>query len=73
MLTTHYTDLCKKLQTSSGMTTYRMKVNVPEKSSESMEYLYKIEDGINEIDGGIEVLRQMQYPLEILDKLADKT
>ena len=73
VLTTHYTDLCKKLQTSSGMTTYRMKVNVPEKSSESMEYLYKIEDGINEIDGGIEVLRQMQYPLEILDKLADKT
>jgi len=73
VLTTHYTDLCKKLQSSSGMTTYRMKVNVPEKSSESMEYLYKIEDGINEIDGGIEVLRQMQYPSEILDKLSDKT
>jgi len=37
--------------------------------SGSFEYLYEIEEGINEIDGGIEVLRQMQYPTEILDKL----
>jgi len=35
----------------------------------SFEYLYEIEEGINEVDGGIEVLRQMQYPSEILDKL----
>ena len=43
-----------------------------EKHSEilgSFEYLYEIEEGINEIDGGIEVLRQMQYPIEIIDKL----
>ena len=37
--------------------------------SGSFEYLYEIEEGINEIDGGIEVLRQMQYPTEILEKL----
>ena len=71
VLTTHYTELCKKLKSSSGMTTYRMKVNVPDSSSEPMEYLYKIEEGINEIDGGVEVLRQMQYPTEILDKLSN--
>lgn len=71
VLTTHYTELCKKLKSSSGMTTYRMKVNVPDSSSEPMEYLYKIEEGINDIDGGVEVLRQMQYPTEILDKLSN--
>jgi DNA mismatch repair ATPase MutS len=39
-------------------------------SAGSFEYLYKIEEGINEVDGGVEVLRQMQYPTEILDKLS---
>jgi hypothetical protein len=80
VLTTHYTELCEKLKKSTGLTTYRMKVNVPKEpeidgSSEqpevgSFEYLYKIEEGINTVDGGVEVLRQMQYPTEILDKLS---
>jgi len=90
VLTTHYTELCKKLKATTGLTTYRMKVNIPEQpasagsaeqpdfvgsveqpaSAGSFEYLYKIEEGINEVDGGVEVLRQMQYPTEILDKLS---
>lgn len=88
VLTTHYTELCEKLKKTTGVTTYRMKVNVPKESTGSaeqpavagsaeqpdsvgsFEYLYKVEEGINEVDGGIEVLRQMQYPIEILDKLS---
>jgi len=70
VLTTHYTELCKKLKSSTGLTTYRMKVNVPEEPTGLFEYLYKVEEGINEVDGGVEVLRQMQYPTEILDKLS---
>jgi DNA mismatch repair ATPase MutS len=48
-----------------------MKVNVPEEPTGLFEYLYKVEEGINEVDGGVEVLRQMQYPTEILDKLSN--
>lgn len=70
VLTTHYTELCEKLKKTTGLSTYRMKVNVPKDSSESFEYLYKIEEGINQVDGGVEVLRQMQYPTEILNKLS---
>jgi len=88
VLTTHYTELCKKLKATTGLTTYRMKVKIPEQpgsaeqpavvgsaeqpdSVGSFEYLYKIEEGINEVDGGVEVLRQMQYPTEILDKISN--
>jgi hypothetical protein len=71
VLTTHYTELCEKLKKTTGLSTYRMEVNVPKDSSGSFEYLYKIEEGINQVDGGVEVLRQMQYPTEILEKLLE--
>jgi hypothetical protein len=88
VLTTHYNELCEKLKKTTGLTTYRMKVNVPKESvgsveqpafagsveqpafAGSFEYLYKIEEGINDVDGGVEVLRQMKYPTDILNKLS---
>ena len=68
VLTTHYNDLCEKLREKRGLTTYRMMVNVPkgERETGALEYTYRIEEGVNEVDGGVEVLRQMEYPTEIL-------
>jgi len=70
VLTTHYTELCEKLKKNNGVTTYRMKVNISKEPDGSFEYLYKVEEGINEVDGGVQVLREMQYPSEILDKIS---
>ena len=79
VLTTHYTELCERLKKTTGLTTYRMKVNVPKEMvgseeqselSRSFEYMYKVEEGINDVDGGVEVLRQMKYPIDILNKLS---
>ena len=69
VLTTHYPQLCEKLKEKQGLLTYRMCVDVPKESREPIIYTYKIEDGINEVDGGVEVLRQMQYPTSILNKM----
>jgi len=69
VLTTHYPQLCEKLKTKEGLLTYRMHVDVPKESREPIIYTYKIEYGINEVDGGVEVLRQMQYPQAILNKM----
>ena len=70
VLTTHYVELCEKLKASNGLLTYRMKVTVPAETSEPFEYMYKMEEGVNEVDGGVEVLRQMQYPDAILKKIS---
>ena len=78
VLTTHYKELCENLHTLNEVPTYRMKVNIAQVSDKTeehhvlrgpIEYLYEIEEGINKIDGGVEVLRQMQYPSDILEKL----
>ena len=71
VLTTHYPQLCEKLKEKQGILTYRMCVDVPKESREPIIYTYKIEDGINEVDGGVEVLRQMQYPTAILNKMEE--
>lgn len=77
ILTTHYLDLCDRLKPLKTVCNYRMRVEVGKKGDEEGEsssgilsYTYKIEDGINEVDGGVDVLRQMGYPIEILRTIA---
>ena len=45
---------------------YRMKVNV---NKDVYDYTYSMEKGVNQVDGGIEILRQMNYPTDIINKL----
>ena len=37
-----------------------------EKKNDSFEYTYKLVDGISKIKGGLKVLKDMNYPKEIL-------
>jgi energy-coupling factor transporter ATP-binding protein EcfA2 len=66
VLTTHYKELCNKLESLGGVEMYRMKVNV---NKDVYDYTYSMEKGINQVDGGIEILRQMNYPTDIINKL----
>lgn len=77
VLTTHYVDLCKRLEKHKNIKNYRMKVEFT-KSSTGLEensyhpggndfkYTYLLEKGISDIKGGIKVLYDMKYPEEIL-------
>jgi DNA mismatch repair ATPase MutS len=67
ILTTHYLSICKKFKKSSCIENYKMEVNVREDGT--FEYTYKIKKGISKIKGGIRVLKDMDYPEEIINTL----
>ena len=64
ILTTHYIELCELLDkhNADGITNLHMSV-----SPTTGEYLYKIADGISTIKGGLKVLRDLDYPIEIVE------
>jgi hypothetical protein len=64
MLTTHFIKICKKLQKTKMIKNYKMRT---EGSESSLIYKYILDEGISNIKGGINVLRQMNYPTEIIN------
>ena len=48
-----------------------MDVVVNEETGRIEEYTYKISRGISTLEGGIEILKNMDYPDEILKDLED--
>jgi len=73
MLTTHYVSLCKKLresestQTSPRIANYKMDVDM----TNGIQYTYKMKKGISKVKGGILILEEMKYPVEILNMIRD--
>ncbi len=63
LLTTHYIKLCKKLEKNSRIQNFSMKTV---KKNDNFEYTYKLIEGISQIKGGYKVLKDMNYPKEIL-------
>jgi hypothetical protein len=61
ILTTHYIDLCHLLEKHDRIENLHMS------TAEDGAYLYKIADGISTIKGGLKVLRELDYPAEIVD------
>jgi DNA mismatch repair ATPase MutS len=64
ILTTHFIDLCKKLDTNDSIENYHMSTN---KSGNDFNYSYLLKKGISNIKGGVKVLCDMNYPKEIID------
>jgi hypothetical protein len=64
ILTTHYIKLCKKLLKNKKIQNFNMKTL---KKNDNFEYTYELEKGISKIKGGLKVLKDMNYPKEILD------
>jgi len=58
IITTHYIDLCNKINNKS--INYHMNVN------EKSEYTYKLKKGISNIKGGVKILKDMNFPKEII-------
>ncbi len=63
ILTTHYIELCQLLEKKNAEAITNLHMSVCEQTG---EYLYKIADGISTIKGGLKVLRDLEYPDEIV-------
>jgi hypothetical protein len=64
ILTTHFIKVCKKLDKNKSIVNCHMET---EKINNKLTYKYKLVDGISEVKGGVAVLREMDYPKEIID------
>jgi len=75
MLTTHYLDLCKRLDVDENITNFHMEIEQDTNTADSstknkninFNYTYKMVSGISTIKGGIKVLIDLNYPKEIID------
>jgi MutS domain V len=66
ILTTHYTELCKKLEKIDSVRRIsNKKMNVIEQDGK-IEYLYKISKGISRVQGTLRIFEEMNYPNEII-------
>jgi ABC-type branched-subunit amino acid transport system ATPase component len=63
VLTTHFLDLCRRLDKEKNIHNCHMKI---ETVNDDFKYTYKLEKGISDIKGGIKVLRDLEYPDEII-------
>jgi len=66
MLTTHYLDLCKRLDSNEKIANFHMTTHSSTINND-FKYTYKMVEGISTIKGGIKVLIDLDYPKEIID------
>jgi energy-coupling factor transporter ATP-binding protein EcfA2 len=64
ILTTHFIDVCQKLDSNKNIENHYMGTN---KKDNKIEYLYELKKGISKVKGGINVLYEMNYPTEIIE------
>jgi hypothetical protein len=67
ILTTHYRTVCRKLKKTPKIRC--LKMNALEHENGQIEYTYRICSGISKIQGAIKVLKDMNYPREIIDTI----
>jgi hypothetical protein len=66
LLTTHFIKICKKLEKTKTIMNYKM---LTEQENNNLNYKYTLIEGISNIKGGMIVLRQMNYPKEIIEHI----
>jgi DNA mismatch repair ATPase MutS len=64
IITTHYLDICNKLEDNKDMRNCNMKIN--SKEDGGFDYTYKLVDGVSDIKGGVKVLKDLAYPERIV-------
>ena len=65
ILTTHYIEICKKMSNNNRIINYNMKTI---QKNDTFEYTYIFQEGISEIKGGMKVLSDLNYPIEIINQ-----
>lgn len=67
ILTTHYVSICKKYKRSPHTQNYKMEVIIT--ADGTFEYTYKLKKGVSSIKGGLRVLKDLDYPEEIIQSI----
>ena len=65
IITTHYIELCNKLLNHKKFINKHMNIN---NTNNNYNYTYLLKDGISNVKGGIKVLNDLKYPLEIINE-----
>ncbi len=68
ILTTHYVTICKKLKKNNRIMNYKMDV-IENIETGNVEYTYQMKKGISKVQGAILILKEMNYPKEIIDTI----
>ena len=63
LLTTHFINICEKLDENTNIDNLHMTTNIDDNK---LCYKYTISKGISNVKGGLEVLKQLDYPDELL-------
>ena len=66
LLTTHFIKICKKLEKIKTIQNYKMVTELNQ--DKNINYKYKMKKGISEVKGGINVLLNLNYPKEIIER-----
>ena len=70
ILTTHYVDICSRLKKESNrIENWKMNADIDENGE--IKYNYAISKGVSTIQGAIKVLRDMNYPDEIINTIVN--
>lgn len=67
VLTSHFIKACKKLGKNKRIENFHMDVEKSELNS-TIKYTYELKKGISTVQGGIQILKDMNYPQKILDQ-----
>ena len=67
VLTTHYINVCRKFRESKTVKNYKMNVEIND--NKEFVYTYKMSKGISTLEGGIAILKTMNYPQEIINTI----
>jgi hypothetical protein len=67
ILTTHYVNVCRKFRKSNAVKNYKM--NVDTDDAGNFIYTYRMCKGISTLEGGIAILKTMDYPAEIINTI----
>jgi len=73
ILTTHYVNVCRKFRKSKLVKNYKMIVDVDVDEKNGFVYTYKMGKGISTLEGGIAILKTMNYPAEIINTIERNT
>jgi DNA mismatch repair ATPase MutS len=65
MLTTHYTKVCTNLNDRPRITNMSMETT---QTNNKINFKYQLKNGISRVKGVFNILNEMNYPKEILDK-----
>jgi len=67
LLTTHFIKVCKKLNKNVNIKNYNM--HTLKTTTNKNIYTYLLKEGISEVKGGLQVLHDLNFPIEILKNI----